>query len=194
MTIQVERWSWYIDFWMKDEIKKNLAVDGKPEQDWNCLYEGSHDCTPKAVIQFEHLMSANPLTGQAEMNKIGSILDSSPNINVIEPEAITCVYNEVMTKKAQRSANGYGHGLSSPQLKTSTFAQLQSMKNQIKSLRDKYTEYQWNENHVAVDLVGALDYYISEVEAELNTISLAKGAKDVLGRQKETGWMNERFE
>ena len=162
--VEMDRWVWYIDFWMQDGLRRNNTEGTGPEQDWHCFHS-LLDCTPKAVIQFEKLMSPNPLTGQAEMNKIGSVLDSSPNVNAIEPEARTCVYNEVMSKRELYNANRDGNGPSSD-LKVFTIEQLATMKTQLEELRDKYVLHPWAEEPTAVDLVHALNFYINEVEAE----------------------------
>ena len=124
------------------------------------------NCTPKAVIQFENLMSFNPSIGLAEMTKIGSVLDSSPNVTAIEEEARPCVYNEVMSKRELYNANRDGNG-PEPGLKLFTVEQLEYMKTEMETLRDKYSEEPWTENSNAIDLVEALNSYIDSAQVEI---------------------------
>ncbi len=160
---EMDRWVWYTNFWMNDGLRRNSTDEG-PVQDEHCA-ENLLDCTPKAIIQFEKLMSFNPSIGREEMTKIGSVLDSAPNVELIEPEARPCVYNEVMSKRELYNKNRDGKG-PQPDLKLFTVKQLEYMKTVMETLRDRYSAEPWTEDSNAIDLVDALNSYISEVETE----------------------------
>ena len=157
---ELNRWSEYIEYWMQDGPKSNSTDGEGPEEDWHCFRE---DCTPKAVIQFEKLMSPNPITGQNEMNKIGSILATSPNLHSVDQEVRPCVYNQVMSRRQLQKDND---GPTSNNLKSFTTDQLGLMKAKIETLKEKYSAHPWSQRPVAIDLTNALDYYVGEIEAE----------------------------
>lgn len=161
---ELDRWGEYIEFWMQGGPKSNsTTTEGEgPQDDWHCFHE---DCTPKAVIQFEKLMSPNPITGQTEMSKIGSILATSPNLDSIDQDVRPCIYNQVMSRRQLHRDNSDGP-TSNNIRKSFTTAQLGTIKTKIETLKEKYSAHPWSQQPVAIDLTNALDYYVGEVEAE----------------------------
>ncbi len=160
---EMDKWCWFIDFWMQGGVRRN-STTGEPEVDWHCFHN-MMDCTPKAVIRFENLISNNQNIGIAEMEKMGAVLDSSPNVNSIDPEIRPCAYREVMGRKNLYNGNRDGKGPAND-LKSFTHQQLNAMRAQMEALRDKYSTGEWLENQNAVDLVEALNGYISDVQDE----------------------------
>jgi len=164
---EMDRWCWFIDFWMEGGLRRNGTVTGNhtnPAEDWRCFHD-LMDCTPKAVIKFENLVNNNKKIGEDEMNKMGAVLDSSSNVNVIEPEIRPCAYSEVMSRKKLYNANRDGKGPPND-LKTFTHKQLNAMRAQMEVIRDKYAASPWNEKETAVNLVEALNSYIDDVQGE----------------------------
>lgn len=167
---EIENWCAYIDFWMEDGKKGNTTIiedaTGDVEQDWRCTGKNyTINCTPKALVQFEKLSSSNANTGQAEMTKMTDVLDASTNVNLIEPEARNCVFDEVLSRKEFYNPNRDGHGppVSSKQF---TADQLDIMRTRMEAVRDKYAAEPWTLQETAIGLVDALNTYISEVETE----------------------------
>lgn len=158
---EMDRWCWFIDFWMEGGMRRN-GTDGNPELDWRCFHEYM-DCSPKAVISYENLASENSNIGITEMDKMGAVLDSSANVNAIDPEIRPCAYTEVMSRKTLYNGNREGPN---DELKSFTHKQLNAMMAQISVIRDKYSGGSWIEKQTAVDLVAALNSYIAEVQDE----------------------------
>jgi hypothetical protein len=161
---EMDRWGWFIDFWMQDGLKRAKNDGDVEEQHWRC-FKGQMDCTPKAVIKYESLVSSNRNTGRQEMEKLGSVLDSSPNVNAIEPEARNCVFGKVLERKEFYNAARDGFGPATSE-KVFTYQQLNAMRAQIETIRDKYAAEPWNQDPTAMDLVAALNSYIEEVQDE----------------------------
>jgi hypothetical protein len=160
---EMDRWVWYIDFWMQGGLRRN-SKEGIPKLDWHCD-DGLMDCTPKSVVQFEKLYSADRSIGRAESRKIGDVLDSAEDVNVVAQEARDCVYDEVMNRAEFHNANRDGNGPGADE-KTFRYQQLDSMALQVETLRDKYAGTNWTDVPIAQDLVIVLNEYIADIVAE----------------------------
>lgn len=168
---EIVEWGAHIDFWMQN----GLQTDGL--QNYHCFHKFMEDCTPKAIITYENLVSSNQKTGIEEMNKIGAVLDASKNVNAIEPDARACVYKEVMKRKELLIGKRDKKGPTST-LKSFTGPQLMQMKSTIETLRDKYSASPWIGVPIAQDLVASLNFYIEELNAEYDLDPNSDSATD----------------
>lgn len=170
---EMDRWCWYIDYWMSNGRFRRLDDNGNPMHDPHCQFEMSKDCFPQAVIQFEKLISGDAKVGMRELDKMGDVLDASPHVAIIAKEARPCVYQEVIVRKEFYNANRDGNGPGNNE-KTFTILQLRSMRNQIRTLYLK-----WHPDNIpdgghaqdiATDLSVILLEYIDEITTELQSL------------------------
>jgi hypothetical protein len=160
---ELNRWSWYIDFWMSGGMIRN--VTGIPEYDWHCEGERHLNCVPRTVIHFEKLYSEDEQTGVSEALRLASALDGSPNVTVIAPEARPCIYKEVMARPEFYNKNRDGKG-SDPDLMTFHYTHLDYYWRRLEEYKDKYSTGEWLQNENAKILVQILDSYIEEISVE----------------------------
>jgi len=162
---EMDRWCWYIDFWMQGGMRRNNTEGTGPALDPNCVDNTFLDCAPKTVIAFEKLYSTDLNVGIQESLKISAVLDNVENVNVISEEARACVYEEVMNR-AELYFKRIDWNGPDPDLKTFTSQQLNSMRAQVVALQEKYSEGDWLNNPVAVELVDTLNSYVNDIQAE----------------------------
>jgi hypothetical protein len=160
-STEVDRWCWFIDFWMQDGLRRNNTEGTGPTQDWHCFHNYL-DCVPKEIIQYEKLVARNPNIGIAESEKIGAVLEQTENVNVIQYDARPCIYRQVIGRKEFYNTNR------GPKASEKEFShqQLNSMRAQLETLRDKYSVEPWTGSTIAITLVNILNGYISDVQAE----------------------------
>eukprot|EP00551_Chaetoceros_affinis_P001482 CAMPEP_0203650148 /NCGR_PEP_ID=MMETSP0088-20131115/23852_1 /ASSEMBLY_ACC=CAM_ASM_001087 /TAXON_ID=426623 /ORGANISM="Chaetoceros affinis, Strain CCMP159" /LENGTH=338 /DNA_ID=CAMNT_0050508803 /DNA_START=147 /DNA_END=1163 /DNA_ORIENTATION=- len=161
---EMNRWAYYIDFWMESGLKKNTTESG-PVIDWHCQDNYMMNCHPQAIIQFEKLYSESESVGTNEALRIAEVLDTVENINVVEEEARPCVYKEVMARPEFYKNGREGSG-PDPDLKKFTHLQLDFMRGRLEELRNKFSSGRWLEDNNAKKLVEILNEYINEVQVE----------------------------
>lgn len=160
---ELDRWAWHIDFWMQDGLRRN---DG-----FNHSYQDGHcgkdiaECIPKTIIQFEKIIDPTEAVRIGELNKIGLLLDSSPNVTVIKNEARPCVYRKVWERDEFYNPGRDGNGPPAYE-KVFTFQQLNAMRWQINKLKEKYSLPPFQEMTLAQDLVAILDEYDDQLSEE----------------------------
>ena len=149
---EIDRWSNYIDFWMQGgkEVGSATVHD-------RCLYS-EIDCNPKAVIDFDHFYTENPTS---EFVKLGDILESSDNVDLVSAQARVCVLDAVYDNPELHNANRGKSNLRA-QYRYS-IAQLDKMFNRTIELKEKY---EGSASPVAQDLVAILDKYVVDNKAE----------------------------
>lgn len=160
---ELDRWVWHIDFWMQDGLRRN---DGSNHsyKDIHCVYE-IKSCRPKTIIQFEKIVDPDEDVRIQELNKIGSVLDASPNVSVIANEARPCVYKKVWERGEFYNPGRDGHGPPAYQ-KTFTRQQVNAMRFQVHKLKEKYSRPPFNDLEHALDLVEILDEYDGQLSDE----------------------------
>uniref|UniRef100_A0A7S4K3E6 Uncharacterized protein n=1 Tax=Odontella aurita TaxID=265563 RepID=A0A7S4K3E6_9STRA len=168
---EIDRWAWFIDFWMRDGLRRNDG-EGNPIQDIHCRNTTGHmdTCKPSVLISFEKLY--DPTDGLAESRKLASALENGrPDMPIIEGSARDCVFSKTREKRASeerwdntaRDGNG-----ADVMAKNFTWLQLQQMKSELERLIANYTVVPWDADPVAQDLVSNLGGYLAEVDAEID--------------------------
>ena len=159
---EIKLWGQVIDFWMKNGQRKG-PNDGI-YQDLHCIYN-MDPCKPKAIIQFEKLISSNDELGAVETDKISTVLENSPNVNVIESEGVPCIHEKVLLRKEFYNANRDGNG-PDPSLKRFEYWQVLAMKVEAMRVRDDYSLAPWDSDPIAQSLVTIMDEYVSQLSDE----------------------------
>jgi len=160
---ELDRWAWHIDFWMNDGLRRN---DGSNHsyKDSNCEIN-IKSCIPKTIIQFEKIVDLDEVVRTKELDKIGDVLDASPNVTVIANEARPCVYKKVSKRGEFYNPNRDGSGPPTYD-KTFTKEQVNAMKFQVHKLKEKYSFSPYKNVAHAQDLVAILEEYHEQLSDE----------------------------
>ena len=161
---QIDLWGRLIDFWMKDGQRK--GPNSTYYQDHHCSnINYMVPCTPKTVIQFEKLVSPDPQEGAVETDKIAAVLESSPNVDIMEPDGRPCIHEKVLLRKEFYNANRDGNG-PDPTLKRFEYWQVAAMKQEVMRVRDDYKKSPWDSDPQAQMLVAIMEEYVAELQEE----------------------------
>ena len=151
-------------------MQSAIPLDIEPNYDYHCgIGKDMEDCKPVAIVSFEKLLNVD--TGPTEASKFAKAVEGKPGINVIAEQARACIWEELVIRgkgirtMKNRDGNGPSHD---------TFAftvdQFQVMLQELRRLTEKYSSNGWIGNEVAEDLVGNLNIYIDEIQAEMNAL------------------------
>jgi len=176
---EIRLWGLFIDFYMENGAKYWMDYDYErngqypfhllddTEKPWprdvNCIY--NIDCFPKAVISYENMI--DEAKGPTELRKIANVLRGKPGMNVIEDEAIDCIWGETWKEAPEPSnANRDRNGLPSNAY-TFTIEQMYAIENKLEDYIEKYGSGKWSSNPIAADLVTNFNSYLEDVSEEI---------------------------
>lgn len=151
-------WAEFIDFWMQGGLEtKGNTTEIHPR----CIHS-QIECKPKAVLDFDTLYQEHPTS---EFFKIGNLLDSTANVELISAQARGCLLDKVFDEKLLHNAKRNGNGpVQSSYMFTTN--QLELMYNTTVDLRDKYAAAPWDTDSLAEQLVFILNNYINQILPE----------------------------
>ncbi len=111
----------------------------------------------------------------SEFLKLGSVLDASENVEVINQQARACVLDAIFDNasgtpptelhKIRHNSNRNGKG-SAPATKRFTSAQFAIMLAAVNDVITRYSSPEWADDRVAQDLVFILTNYAHQIEFE----------------------------
>lgn len=162
---EIERWGGLIDFYMSNGVEDTPDYTGPSE---HCGGDDLADCTPKEIISFEKLYDQD--TGPAEMAKLATVLDGE-NVEMVNSTIWDCVYNVTWYHPISR----YNNDRDGPAPETRFFTkdQLIVLQTEMQRIFDKYSAEPFLTGPLAVQaatLVGHVNEYIVEVQAEIDTM------------------------
>eukprot|EP00548_Thalassiothrix_antarctica_P001167 CAMPEP_0194138644 /NCGR_PEP_ID=MMETSP0152-20130528/8393_1 /TAXON_ID=1049557 /ORGANISM="Thalassiothrix antarctica, Strain L6-D1" /LENGTH=414 /DNA_ID=CAMNT_0038836151 /DNA_START=170 /DNA_END=1414 /DNA_ORIENTATION=- len=182
---EIELWGNHIDFWMYNGSKYWFDVDferngqdpfrfrNETERPWpqdlHCVYDTN--CFPRAVISFEHLQ--HPILGPGELQKIANALRDKEGMNVLEDEAINCIWHETWIKAPAPNNNDRGGPLREAYV--FTLDQLTLMATKLEDMIEKYSTGAWTNHPLAIDLVTNFQEYLTEVNDEIAELNANPG-------------------
>ncbi len=153
---EIDSWYNFYNFWSQAGYNEDIkSVHPR------CLHSDI-DCQPKDVVNFDNLYTDAPTT---DFLKIGSVLDASPNVQVISQQARECVLKNVFNRTNHQDLNMHQGSRPFPELTnqyTFTVPQLERMFNRTITLRDKFIVEPLSLKPYASDFVAILDRYVSE--------------------------------
>lgn len=154
---EIDRWVNFIDFWMSGG---EVTVDGNTEVHSRCQ-NSDIECKPKTVLDFDTFYSEH-IT--ADFFKLGSVLDSVQNVEMVASAARTCLLDKVFHDTSLHNANRDGNG---PVQSSFDFTvdQLKTMLDKVSELRDKYQPLA-ADDELAYQLVFILNNYINSINFE----------------------------
>jgi len=188
---EIHLWRWHIDFWMEGGLLRDLfsheltnreqfekirnpsiyqftdlfngqreVIDVEAVYDGHCGGGGMLECRPVAIASYERIMDED--TGPQEVAKLAAVIEDKPGINVVEQSSRDCVWRNIFNYKVtgeRDDRNRVGPALQDYKL---TWFEVAMIKDQLVSVRDKYTSPDWISNPVATDLVTYVNEYIIE--------------------------------
>ena len=179
---EMDKWQFFYEFWMEGGF-----ITDQNQTIFTCL-EFDIDCHPKDIIDFDHFYNGDP---SEDFAKIGRVLDSSQNVDVVSDQARDCVIDEVYQKNDGNFHQAFRPHPERPSLYKFTVNQLHRMMNRTTELRNKFSnqtflllrdDLYWDQNvtkgyvegevrygyldPLSKELVGIVDTYISENQVE----------------------------
>jgi hypothetical protein len=140
--------------------------------DAHCATDMVKSCYPKMVLDFDVFYQEHTTS---EFLKLGTVLDASENVEVINQQARACVLDAIFDNasgtpasalhKVRHNSNRNGNG-SAPATKRFTSSQHQIMLDAINSLVVRYSSGGFAQDPVAQDLVYILNAYAHQIEFE----------------------------
>lgn len=175
---EIQMWGWHIDYFMENGTKYWFDFDferngqypfrfrNETEKPWpkDLHCSDNIDCVPKAAISYENMIDV--MKGPTELRKIASVLRGKPGMNVIDDEAIECIWNETWYMAPEPSnSNRDLNGLPRTEYNF-TIDQMYAIEDKLEEYVLKYSSEPWDMNPTAADLVTNFENYLIDVRDE----------------------------
>eukprot|EP00548_Thalassiothrix_antarctica_P020241 CAMPEP_0194194936 /NCGR_PEP_ID=MMETSP0154-20130528/75855_1 /TAXON_ID=1049557 /ORGANISM="Thalassiothrix antarctica, Strain L6-D1" /LENGTH=384 /DNA_ID=CAMNT_0038919411 /DNA_START=703 /DNA_END=1857 /DNA_ORIENTATION=- len=182
---EIDLWANHIDFWMYNGSKYWFDTDferngqepfrfrNETERPWpqdpHCVHDT--DCFPHAIVSFEHLQ--HPVLGAGELHKIANVLRGKQGMNVLDEEAVNCIWHETWINAP--APNNNDRAGPPREAYIFTIDQLTLMVTKLEYMIEKYSTGAWTNHPLAIDLVTNFQEYLTEVNNEIVELNVNPG-------------------
>ena len=129
---EMDKWEFFYEFWMEGGF-----IESHNKTSFMCKSDRIDiDCHPKAITDFDNIYRGDPTS---DFEKIGRVLDSSDNVEVISGQARQCVVNQVFAKNDGNFHQAFRPYPERPSEYVFTVNQLHRMMNRTTELRNKFS-------------------------------------------------------
>ena len=165
---EMDKWQYFYEFWVEGGF-----IEMQNRTSWFCL-NFDIDCHPRDIIDFDHIYKRDPTE---DFYKIGRILDSSQNVEVVSDQARDCVFEQVYDKNDGNFHQAFRTHPERPSQYNFTVNQLHRMMNRTMDMRDKFSNetflldrdnIYWDQNVTEGYVEGEVRYgYLDPLSKEL---------------------------